>query len=186
MEESEFEVGSFLVVNSRIESTTHDIGIVTIVYSADEFIAMLQLIGRSSVFEKNILGKAIRVATCDERSLLPLKLEGEETALYKAQHVADKLHIDVNITDIEYQFDGKILFVYCVSVLSSQDNQRFVKELYDALSLVDTRVIVKVNEGSFIPFKFAQHALATGSVVTVYDMTDDYLYEQQNVYKHSL
>src|ERR1700739_2492318 len=109
---SPINIGSFLITISHLDPKTIDMGVVTALYSVDEFLEMKKMLGRSQDEEENFIGIVIREASMEERKYLPAKWEREIPTIEIARSVANKLKLAMNIYVVEYQFDGKVLYLY--------------------------------------------------------------------------
>jgi len=144
----EIVVGNFLVVKSHIDPTMTDMGVVTIVYNANEYFRMVEVLDLNPLSEENVLGEGLRLATEDECNLLPSKLQNEESALAQAQITERSLGLSLGMCVAEYQFDGKVLFLYCDAV-NSEDINSFKSEFQFSFS--GLCLIVKRKCDNFVP-----------------------------------
>ena len=141
-----------------------DLGVVTALYTSEHFAKMRALVGPSEDADENKVGKVLRIATFEERSLLPLKAEKEIPLLSACQYFAEQMKLELAILGAEYQFDGKVLFVYYTS-LERVDYREFVHQIIRLCCNKKTRVQMKKKTSSslvFEPKAFATTALAMG------------------------
>lgn len=157
------ELGSFLIVESHINHYLIDLGIVTTLWTVDEYLDHKRNIGKSLDEEENFLGTVLRVATTKERAKLPAKLENEIPTLITAKQIAMELGLLMDVYEAEYQFDGRILYLYYTAA-SRVDYRELVHQMVEACN--NTRVKMKKTNlcRKFIPKKFATVALETGNL----------------------
>lgn len=158
------QIGEFVVVQSFVDKSLEDLGVVTALYTSERFAKMRAMNGPSEDADENKVGKVLRVATWEERQLLPLKAEKEIPLLSACQYFAEQMKLELVILGAEYQFDGKVLFVYYSSV-DRVDYREFVHQIIRLCCNKKTRVQMKKKTNTslvFEPKAFAASALASG------------------------
>jgi len=136
-------------------------GVVTALYSVEEFLEFKKMMGRSQDAEENFLGMVIRVASMEERMYLPAKFDREMPTLEVAKQVVNDLGLMMEVYIAEYQFDGKVLYLYYTAD-SRVDYRALVHEVSRACSGVRVKM-KKTNQcRKFIPHEFASIGLSTG------------------------
>ena len=158
----EIRIGEFIVVRSLIDKTQEDLGVVTQIYTSSEFDALLARLGPSEDADENKIGRVLRIAQSEERELLPLKHKKEQPILNVCQAFVQRNQMPMTVYGVEYQFDGKIMFVYYLSK-DRVDFRPLVKFLIKTYC-TDTRVQMrKTNQRrTFLPYDFAAKQLVTG------------------------
>src|SRR5437660_560070 len=89
-----------------------DMGILTKITTLENFMQVKSLRGRSQDKEENSVGRILRIASLAERSLLAPKCSRETALLDIAKLFAGAHQLAMNVYGVDFQFDGKILFVY--------------------------------------------------------------------------
>lgn len=156
-------IGEFLIVKSHINPILQDLGVVTCMYTVEEFMNLKQFLGRSQDAEENFVGTVLRVATMDERAMLPYKHSREPPTLAIAKKIVKKYSLSMHVYGVEYQFDGKILYVYYTAD-NRVDYRGFVFDMVRECN--NTRVKMKKTNQcrKFVPQPKAALALATGNL----------------------
>ena len=155
------KIGSFLITDSHLKPKTIDMGVVTALHSVEEFIELKKHLGRSQDEEENFLGTVIRVASMKERMRLPVKWKREGPTLVAAQWIASKLNLVMDLYEAEYQFDGKVLYLY-YRAENRVDYRELVHEVSQACGGVRVKMKKTDQCRKFIPHGFAKVSLATG------------------------
>lgn len=155
-------LGEFVVVQSFVDKSLEDLGVVTSLFTSEKFAKMRQQASPSLDVEENKVGKILRLATSEERIVLPLKFEKEIPLLRSCQFFAEQMNLNLSIYGVEYQFDGKVLFIYYNS-LDRVDYREFVQHVI-RLCCPKTRVQMKKSSAGlgFVPKLYAACSLATG------------------------
>lgn len=160
-----YSMGDFLLVTSHVETDQMDLGILIRMFTHVEYIRYKETLGRSQDREENYVGVVLRIANRNERRLLPAKFAKEAELLRFAQRlVQDAGNLPMNVQDVEFQYDGNILFVYYTSD-GRVDYRTFVYDMMKECN--NTRVKMKKTNNCrpFVPNSFAQIALCTGSSI---------------------
>lgn len=154
-------IGEFLITKSHLDPRTIDMGVVTQMYTVEQFLEHKQLIGRSQDEEENFIGTVLRVATYEERMYLPAKYEREIPTLQCAKEMAEMLGLQMDVYVAEYQFDGKVLYLYYTA-----DSRVDYRGLVHAVSKACNNTRVKMKKTNqcrkFIPHDFATVGMMTG------------------------
>jgi len=155
------EIGEFIMVKSHINSVLLDMGVITAIYSVSDFYKLKEIIGKSLDAEENYVGTAVRLATLRERQYLPVKWEREATVLQIAKQVVYDLGLGMNLYEAEFQFDGKILFLYYTGE-TRVDYRELVHEMVRVCG--NTRVKMKKTNQcrQYNPVEFATYSMKTG------------------------
>ena len=154
-------IGSFLITDSHLKPKTIDLGVVTALHSVEEFIELKKYLGRSQDEEENFLGIVVRVASMKERMCLPTKRKREIPTLKVAQRMMTSLNLQMDLYEAEYQFDGKVLYLY-YRAANRVDYRELVYEVSQACGGVRVKM-KKTNQcRKFIPHGFASVGLSTG------------------------
>src|SRR6185312_7283720 len=98
-------VGTFMVTVSHLNSKLFDLGVITVIYSVEQFLAHRQSLGRSQDEEENFIGIAHHVATESEALYLPVKLRQEIPVLEFAKRMVSKFYLHMDLYEAEFQFD---------------------------------------------------------------------------------
>lgn len=159
---SNIGIGEFVIVQSFVDKSQEDLGIVVAVHSPEEFERLMKAEGPFLDADENKVGKVLRVALPEERSFLPVKAQRESPLLRICQTFIDRILLPMTVYGVEYQFDGNLLYVYYVS----QDRVDF-RPLVTFLSRKycrGTRIQMKKTNHcrEFMPLSFAAEALASG------------------------
>lgn len=160
-----YSMGDFLLVSSHVESDQMDLGILIRMFTHVEYIRYKETLGRSQDREENFVGVVLRIANRNERRILPSKFAKEAELLrFAQQRVKESGNMPMNVHAVEFQYDGKILFVYYTSE-GRVDYRTFVYDLMKECN--NTRVKMKKTNHCrpFVPNAFAQIALCTGSSI---------------------
>lgn len=156
------KLGDMLITRSHLDPLYSDLGVVTSLFTVDQFLAFKKLLGRSVDEEENFVGVALRLATEEERRYLPIKLETEKNVHHYARYIVVELELIMDVYEVEFQFDGKVLYVYYTAD-NRVDYRQFV-----AYMKAFTGVRVKMKKTNqcrkFVPRLFASVALATGKL----------------------
>jgi len=162
----DISIGEFVIVQSFVDKKLEDMGVVTQVYSREEFDAITFAMGPSDDVDENKVGKILRIATVEERQYLPLKLEKERLLLHACKEFVFHNRIPMDLYGVEYQFDGNVLFIYYTSLdrVDFRPLVRFLLKLY----CKGTRINMKRTNlcRPFLPFPFASYALTSGNIGT--------------------
>ena len=108
-------IGEFVIVQSFMEKSQVDLGVVTRIYNPDQYRALKFVEGPFKDEEENKVGIILRVASLLERSVLPIKYQREKPLLTACQGFVRHFFIPMTVYGLEFQFDGNVLFVYYVS-----------------------------------------------------------------------
>ena len=161
LSQNEITIGEFLIVQAHLNSSQIDLGVVTALYTVEEFKNLKQFLGRSQDAEENMLGLALRVATEDERSMLPFKHSREPSALVIAKKLVKKYSLSMQVYGVEFQFDGQIVYVYYTAA-NRVDYRGFVHDMVRECNNIRVKM-KKTNQcRKFVPQPKAAVALATG------------------------
>lgn len=155
-------VGEFVIVQSFIDKSQEDLGVVTCVYSSEEFTQLMELNGPFEDADENKVGSLLRRASLHERQLLPLKSQQELPLLRLCQSFIDRILLPMTVYGVEYQFDGNLLYVYYVSRdrVDFRPLVRFLSKQYCKGIRIQMKKTNQCRE--FVPFAFAAEALSSG------------------------
>lgn len=149
-------------MQSLTEQHHEDLGVVTALYTYEDFVKMSSTLSPSDDADENRVGRVLRVATDEEKKLLPMKSEREGPLLKACQTFVDRFCLDMAVHGVEYQFDGNVLFVY-YAARGRVDFRSLVQHIV-RIYCRKTRIQMKKTSQcrDFIPERFAAEALATG------------------------
>jgi len=159
-------LGEFVVVQSFVDKSLEDLGVITALYTSEHFSKVRAMKGLSEDLEENKVGKVIRVATYEEKQMLPLKCEKEQPLLNACQYFAAQMKLDLSIYDVEYQFDGRVIYIYYTSQ-DRVDYREFARHI-TRLCAQKTRIqMKKITEQmtSFVPKAYGGNTSITGSPI---------------------
>lgn len=132
------------------------------IYSNDEFETLRSLEGPGEDFDENRVGVVLRLASEEDRGQLPTKYKKEQPLLRICQAFVSLHKIPMSIYGVEYQFDGRVVYVYYVSK-DRVDFRPLVKYLVKK-HCQGVRVQMKKTTQCrpFVPVPFATEALISG------------------------
>ena len=149
-------------MRSLVDKTLADLGVITHIFTPSEFEALITRLGPSEDADENKVGKVLRLALPEERQLLPVKFQKEQPILNVCQAFVQRNDLPMTVYGVEYQFDGKILFVYYVSKdrVDFRPLVKFLAKTYCKSIRVQMRKTTQCRD--FYPCQFATEALLTG------------------------
>ena len=155
-------IGEFVIVQSFVDKSHEDLGVITQIYSEAEFNALKESLGPGEDADENKVGRVYRLAMEEEIHFLPLKHQRETPLLRICQAYVIRTQMPMTIYGVEYQFDGKVLHVYYVSKdrVDFRPLVKFLTKKHCQGSRVQMKKTTQCRK--FVPFKFAAQALATG------------------------
>jgi len=161
-----FSIGDFVIVESHYDDMQIDMGILTKISTFEAFKQAKSLRGKSQDKEENSVGRILRIASFQERCLLPAKYAREQPLTDMCKLYAAAHQLSMNVYGVEFQFDGKILFVYYTAD-SRVDYRGLVYDMVKECNHIRVKM-KKTNQcRKFIPKEYATISLRTGQSAIV-------------------
>lgn len=159
---SDIQPGEFVLVQSFVDKSQEDLGVVTRIYTPEEFDALKEYEGPSEDADENKVGRVLRLALPEELKYLPMKFQREHPLLRICQTFVERNMLPMTVYGVEYQYDGNVLYVYYVSK-DRVDFRPLVKFLIK-MYCKGTRIQMKKTNQcrDFVPVAWASEALITG------------------------
>lgn len=156
------KLGEFVIVQSFIDKSQDDLGVVVQIYTPEEFVALKEFEGPSADSDENMIGRVLRLALPDELKFLPVKFQREHPLLRICQNFVERTAMLMTVYGVEYQFDGNVVCVYYVSK-DRVDFRPLVKYLIQKHCKGLRIQMKKTNQcREFVPVSWASEALITG------------------------
>jgi len=155
---SEAKVGDFLVVQSYVDKHSEDLGVITDIYTFEQYDEMTKVLGPSEDPDENKVGKILRMATMVEKEYLSQKQQRENFLLSACKQYVENRSILMTIHGVEYQFDGNVLFIYYMSRdrVDFRPLVKFLLKLYCKATRIQLKRIDQCREYISVPHSSQQ------------------------------
>ena len=155
-------IGEFVVVQSFVDKSQEDLGIITLMYGLEDFEMHRATEMQYEDPDEYKVGRVLRTASPDELKFLPMKFQREYPLFRICQTFAMRHSMPIVVKGAEYQFDGNVLFIYYESTerVDYRSLMKFLVKMYCPGSRVQMKNAFHCRE--FKPLEWAKEALISG------------------------
>ena len=138
-----------------MDKHSEDLGVITDIYTFEQYDEMTKVLGPSEDTDENKVGKIIRMGTIEEREFLPQKQQRENFLMNVCKQYVENRGLLMTIHGVEYQFDGNVLFIYYMSRdrVDFRPLVKFLLKLYCKATRIQLKRIDQCRD--FIPLPYA-------------------------------